>query len=294
MNYLTLINQFWQLRREVSFSSTEADLYYYLLNVANGLHWKNPFQQSNKLIEATLGVSEKTLISARNRLKQYGLIDFTPGVKRSPSIYKLLLLENRLENLQVIREQSASVFGSESGRVSGANTPDINKQKQEANKTSPSPAVGEREEVLPSPPAALPADKQVVPPVALPPQPSAPPGTAPARAVPPQPAAPTPDEGPAFEEFWEAYGKKVDTKKCRARWKALTPAQRTAALAAVPAFVAGWPDIQFRKYPLTWLNGECWHDDPPPPRARPGQPTNPSLPTSTGASPTKARQKTDW
>ena len=133
MNYLSFINQFWQLRREVPFSSVEADLYYYLLAVCNGLAWKNPFQQSNALIGATLGVSEKTLISARNRLKQYGLIDFQPGVKRIPSTYRLLLLENTLEKFQGIREECDSTNDSKSDSVSGRNTPDINKHKP--NKT---------------------------------------------------------------------------------------------------------------------------------------------------------------
>jgi hypothetical protein len=133
MNYIALINQFWQLRREVTFSSTEADLYFYLLDISNGRNWKNPFQQSNTLICATIGVSEKPLITARNRLKQHGLIDFTPGVKRSPSTYKLLLLENTLENLHPYRGECDSKSGSESGSecdsLSGENPPDINKHK---------------------------------------------------------------------------------------------------------------------------------------------------------------------
>lgn len=133
MNYIALINQFWQLRREVTFSSTEADLYFYLLDISNGRNWKNPFQQSNSLICATIGVSEKPLITARNRLKQHGLIDFTPGVKRSPSTYKLLLLENTLENLHPNRGECDSKSGSESGSecdsLSGENPPDINKHK---------------------------------------------------------------------------------------------------------------------------------------------------------------------
>lgn len=179
MNYLTLINQFWTLRREVSFSSTEADLYYYLLNVANGLKWKNPFQQANLLICATLGISEKPLIAARNRLKQYGLIDFTPGVKRNPSTYKLLLLDNTLENIQPIREESGSVYGSksgsESGSVSGANPPDINKHKQNQKKPTPTPSEVGGEVSKPEPSSTtLPAEEiQLVPPVAEPPQPPA-------------------------------------------------------------------------------------------------------------------------
>jgi hypothetical protein len=171
MNYLTLINQFWTLRREVPFSSTEADLYFYLLNVSNGLNWKNPFQQANLLICATLGISEKTLIGARNRLKQYGLIDFTSGVKRAPSTYKLLLLENVLEKLQGIREECDSESDSVFDSVSGGNAPDINKHKLNKTKPTPTPAVGADS---PSPSPALPAEeKKIVPPVAQPPQPVA-------------------------------------------------------------------------------------------------------------------------
>jgi hypothetical protein len=155
MNYITLVKQFWQLRREVPFSSVEADLYFYLLEISNSLQWKNPFQQSNALIAATPGVSEKTLIAARNRLKQHALIDFTPGVKRTPSTYRLLLLKssislNTLEILQGIREECDSESGSESGSecdsVSGTNPPDIIKHKLNKTKRKTANAVtGERE-----------------------------------------------------------------------------------------------------------------------------------------------------
>jgi hypothetical protein len=29
----------------------------------------------------------------------------------------------------------------------------------------------------------------------------------------------------------------------------------------VPAYVASKPDRQYRKNPLTWLNGKCWQDE---------------------------------
>lgn len=126
MNYIALLNRFWQLRREVTFSSTEADLYFYLLEISNGLNWKNPFQQSNKLIEATLNVSEKTLIAARNRLKQHGLLDFTPGVKRSPTTYRLEYVGEYTGKIPA----HPGAIGELSGGESGGNTPDINKHKQ--------------------------------------------------------------------------------------------------------------------------------------------------------------------
>ncbi len=91
------------------------------------------------------------------------------------------------------------------------------------------------------------------------------------------------EAGPDFQEFWDAYGKKEDTKKCKLRWQALTSEQRQAALAATPAYVAAKPDKKYRKNPLTWLNGECWQDElpdrspsgaPTPPPARPAGASN--------------------
>lgn len=95
MNYITLINQFWRVRRSKRVTSVEADLYFYLMNVCNELNWENPFEHPNKLIVATLGVTEKTMIEARNRLKQKGLIDFEPGKRKAKSpVYTILYSNN--------------------------------------------------------------------------------------------------------------------------------------------------------------------------------------------------------
>lgn len=76
MNYIELINQFWRLNEEHSFTTAEVAVYFYLLNTANKLAWKNPFNQSNGYIINALNISEPTLIRVRNSLKNYGLIDF--------------------------------------------------------------------------------------------------------------------------------------------------------------------------------------------------------------------------
>jgi hypothetical protein len=76
MNYIELINQFWRLNEEHSFTTAELAVYFYLLNTANKLAWKNPFNQSNGYIINALNISEPTLIRVRNNLKNYGLIDF--------------------------------------------------------------------------------------------------------------------------------------------------------------------------------------------------------------------------
>jgi predicted transcriptional regulator len=76
MNYINQIRGFWRAHEEHSFSTTEVAVYFYLLEVCNICHWKNPFKRNNAKIEADLGISFNTLKNARNRLAQTGLLSF--------------------------------------------------------------------------------------------------------------------------------------------------------------------------------------------------------------------------
>ena len=64
-----------------------------------------------------------------------------------------------------------------------------------------------------------------------------------------------------FLDFWNAYGKKVEKEKCLKKWMSLTYDEYQLALDKVDLYVASTPDVQFRKNPLTWLNGKCWNDE---------------------------------
>jgi len=112
MNGYTLANTFRLLRESWRFTSTEADLYYELIGIANERGWPAGFQYSNQLICATIGISEKSLIAARNRLKQAGLLDFVSGHKRAPTAYTLS--QKGLPQVSKSRSKSGSVSGSES------------------------------------------------------------------------------------------------------------------------------------------------------------------------------------
>jgi len=75
---------------------------------------------------------------------------------------------------------------------------------------------------------------------------------------------PLPPEGESefsFQDFWDLYGKKNDRTKCEAKWKRLKEFERKQAMAMLPAYVRSTPNPQFRKNPLTWLNGKCWNDE---------------------------------
>ena len=79
MNYIELINTFWQKDIEYCFSEKATALYFYLLNISNMTGWKNPFGQSNAAIIAKFGWGKTSFDTAKNDLKKAGLIDFKPG-----------------------------------------------------------------------------------------------------------------------------------------------------------------------------------------------------------------------
>jgi len=160
MNGYTLANHFRKLRLSFPFSATEADLFYELVALCNERGWPTEFFYSNPLLCAHLGMSESTLIRARNRLKQAGLLEFTSGHKRSPTVYRLFDpdAEIPLHNASKNASTSASISASKSESRSATS---INKEKTK-RKTKPSaPAaadeVGESEVGVSSSPTLLPA-----------------------------------------------------------------------------------------------------------------------------------------
>lgn len=64
-----------------------------------------------------------------------------------------------------------------------------------------------------------------------------------------------------FELFWELYGKKTDTAKCKAKFATLKPDEVQMILEVVENYVKSTPDTKYRKNPITWLNGKCWNDE---------------------------------
>ncbi|MFD1874287.1 hypothetical protein [Hymenobacter bucti] len=89
MDYFKLMSRFWQLNTQVHFTPSETTLYHFLLAECNRLGWKNPFGYTNGALCAGIGISEKTLISARTKLQQHGLLFFKSGHKNCPTVYQL-------------------------------------------------------------------------------------------------------------------------------------------------------------------------------------------------------------
>ena len=110
MKYLDLINDFWRLNEEFCFTPSESKLYFALLNISNRLRWKQTFNQSNARLVLECGITEPTLIKARNVLKQRGLIDFKAEKgRRNNTEYTLKYSNKTLNNFSISDSISDSI-----------------------------------------------------------------------------------------------------------------------------------------------------------------------------------------
>ena len=82
------------MRRRMRLTSSEADLYFFLMQESNIRSWENPFECTNGLIASSINISEKTLIDARRRLQEKGFISFEAGQRKKKSpVYTLLFCD---------------------------------------------------------------------------------------------------------------------------------------------------------------------------------------------------------
>ena len=68
-------------------------------------------------------------------------------------------------------------------------------------------------------------------------------------------------ESETFEIFWDKYNKKVDRSKTEIAWSKLKESEVEKILESVDSYVISNPDLQYRKNPLTYLNGKCFNDE---------------------------------
>lgn len=62
---------------------------------------------------------------------------------------------------------------------------------------------------------------------------------------------------PTFEDFWEAYCKKVGKPKAIMYWDKLTQKEKEAAMEHIPKYIESQPDKKFRKDPERYLRYKC-------------------------------------
>lgn len=93
MNYIELINKFWLTDLEANFTHLELHLYFKLLEINNRLQWKEYFRYPNSRLEVEVGSRPKNLISARQKLADYSLIEYQKGTTRLAGKYRILPAE---------------------------------------------------------------------------------------------------------------------------------------------------------------------------------------------------------
>ena len=129
MNYIELINNFWQKDLEYNFSDKEIALYFYLLKVSNSIGWKNPFGLSNSMTIAKFGWGKKSFDAAKNTLKLAGLISFRSGDGRG-NVYQYSIIGEKVTKKGTQKTPlSAHLYAPLSGTLSeqkGATSININ------------------------------------------------------------------------------------------------------------------------------------------------------------------------
>ena len=111
MNYLTMINAFWDLAMTNPLSTGQVSLYFALLHVCNKSNWTEWFQAPNQVLSVLTGLSRSGILKARNELKQKGLIDFKErGTKAT--LYKLIIANSKQKSTQDSKQAEKTIANS--------------------------------------------------------------------------------------------------------------------------------------------------------------------------------------
>ncbi len=110
MNYIELINRYWQEVDVKGFTPTETNIYFRLLDICNRLGWKNPFFLSNPRAVALMAVAENTLAAGRDKLVMKGLIGFKRGSRRKDT--PMYCFPDKIDGEWVFPDGFASGFTS--------------------------------------------------------------------------------------------------------------------------------------------------------------------------------------
>ena len=98
MGYIDEINAFQQwLLTATNVSATDIALWYALMHYNNTTGWKREFNVAIKTLEVSTKCTKPTVIKARNKLKQLGLIDFISREGNQSSIYRMIPFRNQFE-----------------------------------------------------------------------------------------------------------------------------------------------------------------------------------------------------
>lgn len=127
MNYLELLNAFYERIQCSRISNNGQLLYYTLLAINNKSSWSDWFSRTNVSISSLMNVSEKAFMNARAELKQLGLIDFVPSKRRGECTKYRILYPTKYSTKASTNSSTKEVQSTVQSAVQSA---DIDKQKQ--------------------------------------------------------------------------------------------------------------------------------------------------------------------
>lgn len=82
-SYIEQVNRFWKVQQIECLSSSEAYLYFFLLNECNIQGWLTSFTCPLRKILLSTNLPKKKILDARNKLMQVGLITFEEQEKQT-------------------------------------------------------------------------------------------------------------------------------------------------------------------------------------------------------------------
>ena len=125
MNYINIIEGFWRMNAYDRFSSSEITLYLYLVHICNQNYWNMPIACKTATLQSELGMNKSTIIRARAKLRERGLIEFTEGVQNSCSPKYRILEIHSCKNATA----SATARATDSATAGATNIKDNNRDK---------------------------------------------------------------------------------------------------------------------------------------------------------------------
>ncbi len=123
MNYISMINNFWDYATTNPLPTGQVALYFALMHINNKCNWVEWFQAPNQVLSVLTGMSRSGILKARNELKQKGLIDFRERGTKATSY--MLIVNSTQDSVQDSKQIGVQVSTQDS--VQDSNT--LNKQR---------------------------------------------------------------------------------------------------------------------------------------------------------------------
>lgn len=142
MNYIKLINAFYDRLETNPLSTSAIALWHALVNVNNKSGWIKEFTVAVSVLRVKTGLSEKTVTNARNELKQKGYLDFRSRKGNQSAVYLLFDLSVTVTD-KITDSLSVNASDSLSGSPSDNASALLNETKRNKTKDKDEEARGE-------------------------------------------------------------------------------------------------------------------------------------------------------